>query len=293
MRRVSTVTLPDISMRQLEYLVAVADAPTWSTAADRVGVSASALSQGLAELERRLGVELFEPAGRRRVLRTSARPALDHARQVLGLTRDLVTWSERVRTGRSGRVRVGMIDVAAVVHYPDVIREFRIARPDVELTLHVAPSAVLLDELLDGAIDLAVCVAPTVGASSRLAGIDVVPLLDEPLVVLAPPGAVVGPPSGWGPWLLFPTGSHTRRQVEDRLIELGAPVRVAAESHQPDVLIQMAVLGFGWTVLPRGEVEAPLTAGPELATRSLVLASRSGAVADPATTELAGRLRAV
>ena len=61
--------LPDISLRQLEYLVAVADAPTWSVAAERVGVSPSALSQGLGELERRIGVSLFEPDGRRRVLR--------------------------------------------------------------------------------------------------------------------------------------------------------------------------------------------------------------------------------
>ena len=45
-------TLPDISIRQLQYLVAVADQPTWAAAAESVGVSPSALSQGLAELDR-------------------------------------------------------------------------------------------------------------------------------------------------------------------------------------------------------------------------------------------------
>ena len=278
--------LPDISIRQLEYLVAVADASTWSAAADTVGVSPSALSQGLAELERRIGVELFEPAGRRRVLRASAAPALDHARHVVGLTRDLVAWSERVRSGRTGRVRVGMIDVAAVVHFPAVIGEFRLDRPDVELALHVAPSAALLDELRDGAIDLAVCVAPP----SPVAGVDVVPLLEEPLVVLAPPDTMIGEPATWGPWLLFPTGSHTRRQVEDRLVELGVPIRIAAESHQPDVLGQMAALGFGWTVLPAGGSVGSTTVGPELVRRQLALATRSGSVSDPAVDELADRL---
>ena len=76
-------TLPDLTIRQLEYLVAVADEPTWAVAAQRVGVSPSALSQGLAELERRLGLTLFESVGRRRVLRSSASPVLDHARRVL------------------------------------------------------------------------------------------------------------------------------------------------------------------------------------------------------------------
>ena len=64
--------LPDLSIRQLEYLVAVADEPTWAHAAARVGVSPSALSQGLAELERRVGVALFERDGRRRLVRRSA-----------------------------------------------------------------------------------------------------------------------------------------------------------------------------------------------------------------------------
>ena len=77
MRRVRP-SLPDLTIRQLEYLVAVADEPTWALAARRVGVSPSALSQGLAELERRIGVDLFESQGRRRVLRRSALPLLDH-----------------------------------------------------------------------------------------------------------------------------------------------------------------------------------------------------------------------
>ena len=134
--------------------MAVADEPTWAVAARRVGVSPSALSQGLAELKSRLGLSLFgcEPVGRRRVLRSSAAPVLDHARRVLALTGDLVTWSDAVRGGRSGRVRVGMIDVAAVVHFPAVIAAFAAERPDVQLTLTVAPSAELLDGVHDGSL---------------------------------------------------------------------------------------------------------------------------------------------
>ncbi|MFW2333288.1 LysR family transcriptional regulator [Ilumatobacter sp.] len=280
--------LPDISIRQLEYLVAVADAPTWAQAASDVGVSPSALSQGLAELERRVGVELFEPDGRRRRLRSSAAPVLDHARQVVSLTGDLVAWSERVRTARRGRVRVGMIDVAAVDHYPDVLRAFRTDRPDVELTLSVAPSAPLLDDLRAGQLDLVVCVDPP----SVPAGIDVEPLRDEPIVVYAPEGTRVAKPATWGPWVLFPEGSHTRHRIVERLRESGAPVRVVADSHQPDVLREMVGLGLGWTVLPAAsEGSDRLVRGPTLFDRTLVLARRSGAVTDPAADELAARIR--
>lgn len=279
------IVLPDISLRQLQYLVAVDEAPTWATAAEQVGVSPSALSQGLAELERRVGVELFEPVGRRRMLRTSAAPVLDHARQVIALTGDLVRWSERVRGAASGRVRLGMIDVAAVSHFADAVGGFRRSRPDVDLTLSVAPSGALLDELRNGALDLVVCVEPPAPPP----GITTTAVLTEPLSVIAPLGTTIGEPASWGPWLMFPPGSHSRHRVVERLRELGAPLRIAAESHQPDVLVQMVALGFGWAVLPvapigrRGEV----VIGPEIVERELVVATREGAVHDPAVDALA------
>jgi DNA-binding transcriptional LysR family regulator len=280
------VSLPDISLRQLEYLVAVADAATWAVAADRVGVSPSALSQGLAELERRVGVTLFEPEGRRRVLRAAAQPVLDHARQVVSLTHDLIEWSDRVRSARSGRVRVGMVDVAAVEHYPDVLRAFRTERPDVDLMLSVAPSADLLAALRSGELDLIVCVDPP----EWPAGIDIEPLITEPIVVFAPEGTEIGESSTWGPWVIFPRGSHTRFQIMERLAALGAPVDVAAESHQADVLRQMVALGLGWTVLPESAADGALVVGPTIFDRRLVLARRAGTVHDPAAEALAEML---
>lgn len=284
-----SAALPDITLRQLEYLVAVAAAPTWSAAAATVGVSPSALSQGLAELERRVGVPLFEPDGRRRVLRSSAAPVLDHARQVVGLTGDLVAWADRVRGGREGRVRVGMIDIAAVGHFPGVLREVRDERPDIDLLLTVAPSAALLDDLRDGALDLVACVEPP----EPVPGIDVDVLVDESLTVIGPRGADVADPATWGPWLLFPTGSHTRSLVERSLRGRGAPIRIEAESHQPDVLVQMVALGLGWSVLPAAQVPSggDVVVGPELLTRRLVVATRAGSVHDPALDDVARRLR--
>ncbi len=282
--------LPDISIRQLEYLVAVAEAPTWAAAAERVGVSASALSQGLAELERRLGVTLFNREGRRRLVRDGAIPAVTHARQVLALTGDLADWSDRIRTGRSGRLRLGMIDAAAVVHYPEQLQTFRAQHPQVELMLTVSPSAQLLELLASGDLDLVVCVEPP----ETLRGVETEPLLVEELAVYGPPGEPVGEPSSWGPWVLFPAGSHTRSVVVEKLGQLGAPLDVIAESHQPEVLREMVHLETGWTVLPTSQGEhgdRPLRDGRRLTTRQLVMATRSGSVRDPVVDELAETLR--
>lgn len=283
--------LPDLTIRQLEYLVAVADAPSWASAAAEVGVSPSALSQGLAELERRVGVPLFERDGRRRRLRPDAQIVLAHARQVVALTGDLAAWVDRTRTGGSGRLRVGMIDAAAVGHYPDELRAFRADHPHLDLRLSVGPSAQLLDDLEAGILDVVVCVEPP---TSRR-GIETAPLRTEEIAVYSPDRTRPRRPPTWGPWVLFPGGSHTRAIVETLLQELGAPLEVVAESHQPDVLRAMVSLGLGWTVLPvvQGEVGADALAnGRIIGTRNLVTATRRGASGDPAAQLLLDALSA-
>lgn len=282
MHGVSTA-LPDLSIRQLEYLVAVSTSPSWSVAAESVGVSASALSQGLAELERRVGVPLFDREGRRRTLRPAAEPVLAHARQVVALTADLASWADRVRTGRTGRLRVGMIDAAAVGHFPETLRRFRTDHDDLDVTLAVAPSAELLDSVEAGDLDMAICVAPASPHSRP--GVELEELLVEPLAVFTPDGRLPRDPTRWGPWVLFSVGSHTRAVIETALRELGAPVELVAESNQPEVLRTMVSLGVGATVLPVVQAD-DLGPGKVVAERRLVIATRRGAAADPAVEML-------
>lgn len=276
--------LPEISIRQLEYLVAVADHPTWAVAAESVGVSASALSQGLSELERRIGVNLFDSAGRRRVVRADALPVLDHARRMLALTSDLARWSRDYRHGRQGQVRLGMIDTAAVSYYPDIVRSFRLGHDDVDLRLVVAPSATLVDQLRDDAIDIAICVAP---ATTQF-GLTERSLRTDEVRVIAPAGEPIEEPNQWGPWVMFPASSHTRRLVVDRLRVLGARLDTAAESHQPEVLAEMVHMGIGWAVLPVPDPSLfkSVQVGPVVVERRLVLMTRADAIVSPAQQSL-------
>ena len=282
-------SLPNLSVQQLDYLVAVHEAPTWADAAAAVGVTPSALSQGLAELERRLGVALFARDGRRRIPTEAATVVLDHAHAVLARTQDLARWAERRRAGTAGAVRVGMIDAAATIHCATGLAAFRADRPDVDLRLQVSPSGELLRDLASARLDVVVCVAPAVLPE----GVTATPLLDEDLAVYAPVG---GRPRAWGPWVTYPVGSQTRRLVLDALRRAGRSVTVIAESHQPEVLAQMVALGLGWTVLPVAQVERSGVAlhrvghGP-FVRRTLLVARRADGPADPAVDALATAIR--
>lgn len=281
-RPTGAASVPNLTVQQLEYLVAVADSPTWALAAAAVGVTPSAMSQGLAELERRVGISLFERAGRRRVLTAAAAPVLAHAREVLARTVDLARYAEQLREGRGGSLRVGMIDAAATVHFSRTLRRFRAERPDLDLHLTVTSSADLLELLRRAELDLVVCVEPPRLVESILTET----LTSEALLVHAPDRrALDRAPRDWGPFVTFPAGAHTRLVVQRALRRVGAPFDVVAESHQPEVLREMVRVGLGWTVLPataRRSDTADLAVGPPIAQRRLVVARRAEAVANRA-----------
>lgn len=275
--------LPNLSTAQLGYLVAITRHRTWAEAAASLGVTPSALSQGIAELERRLGVPLFAVDGRRRVPHEHTAALADCAERVLADLDQVTRWLRAVGAGQVGRLRVGMIDIAAVHHCRDAVRRFRRAHPQLDVGFTVAPTGELLDRLERSELDVAVCVDPE-GAGP----FDTTPLLRDDLAVYAPPGVAADvAPAQWGPWLLFPSTSRTRTAIDRRLREIGAPIVVEMESHQPEVLVEMVRLGLGWTVLPTTQAEhgahrlARAMAEP-LLSRTISAVSRRGGATHPA-----------
>ncbi len=240
------------SPSQLAYLVAALDHGGWTDAASTLGVSTSAFAQGIAELERRLGIVLFTKEGRTRVPTREADTAARYARTALGELDALNRWASEVRTGDVGQIRAGMIDTAAIHHFGETLVRFRSIHPEISVQLNVAPSGQLFDELGAGELDVVVAVAPR---DTDTDGIELRPLVSEPLYVYAPPGATVGKPATWGPWVGFPADSRTRSLVTTELRKRGSIVNVIAESSQPAVLCEMVRLGMGWTVLSAVDAE--------------------------------------
>ena len=265
---------------QLAYLREVERAPTFTVAAERLGVSQPALSQALAALERQVGVPLFERAGRRRVLTEAGREAARFAAEVLGRASELRSWIEAREHGESGTLAVGMIDAASLYLLPGIIGAYRAAYPAVDLQLVVDTSEVLMERLRRFELDLAFVIGP---AAEDL---EAHPVLVEPWHVYAPAGAPATADDA--AWALYPARSHTRSIIDDGLRSLGITPRVMLESSNPEVLRQVVALGLGWSVLPPGVAEdAPgrrREAGAErrqqVAERTLLGVRRAGASPD-------------
>jgi DNA-binding transcriptional LysR family regulator len=289
--------LLDVSLRQLLALREAADAPTWAVAAERLGITPSALSQSLAELERRLGIPLFEPDGRRRRLRRDAREVLAFATRVTAQAADLRDRLDARRHGQRGRLRVGMIDAAALYRLTGAVTDLRHQRPDLEIEVVVDSSARLLDLLDRGELDLAVVVGPDHRLAADPEAYRTRFLLEEPFGVYAPGSPTSLADGADARWVSYPRDSNTRAVITAALARAGITPKVVAESGNPEVLVQLVRLGAGWAVLPvdvaeRGPDPLRPVPGGVLLQRSLVVAERSDRPDDPLRRRLVDDLLA-
>lgn len=244
----------NLHLHQLAYVVEVQRTPTLTEAARRLGVSQPALSQSLSELERRIGVPLFERTGRQRTLTEAGREFARFAAEVLGRADRLDDWLAAHREGEAGRLHVGMIDAASLYVLPEVIGAFRRAHPGVRLRVTVDSSTALLEQLTRFDLDLAFVIGPV---SAEFEAREV---LTEPLYLYGPRdergrGQRLEMLSSESEWALYPTDSQTRALIDAGLAAAGLRANVTLESGNPQILRQMVALGLGWSVLPSAIAE--------------------------------------
>jgi len=279
-----------MELRQLEYLVAVAEEANFTGAAQRVHVAQPAVSASIRALERELGQPLFDRSRRAVRLTAAGEAVLPHARAALAsvaAARDAVA---EVTGLVRGSVAVGTV-TAHDFDMAGLLAEFHAAHPLVDITLGTDESDTLIDGLRTGRLDAAII---SVGADLP-DGLDGEPVTDQRIV------AAVGAEHRWRrrrhvaladlagePLITLPRGTGIRRQLDRACRTAGVDVRVAFEASTPGALADLAVRGLGVAVLPEavtrpGLHRLPIT--PELRGR-LVFAWRAAGPMSPAAREL-------
>ena len=143
----------DLSLRQLQYVVAVADTLGFHKAAARCHVSQPTLSAQLQHLESVLGVKIFERDRRRVVVTTAGAEIVARARRVLVEADDLIATATRAREPFTGTLRIGVIPTIAPYLLPDVMPGVRAAYPKLSLVFREEKTADIVRELGEGALD--------------------------------------------------------------------------------------------------------------------------------------------
>lgn len=175
--------LTRMTLRQFEAFTAVADACGFAHAAQRMGLSSSAVSQLVAELEACLGFRLFDRHTRRVELSSAGREFLGMAQSVLRHLQQAESAAADIRDRASGIVRVAAPLVLAGSVLPRAIAEFVQDRPKVVIRIRDTPVDTLVERVASGDVDLAV-------GPDRIGSADVLkdPVFDSPWVLWCAPG---------------------------------------------------------------------------------------------------------
>jgi LysR family transcriptional regulator, nitrogen assimilation regulatory protein len=175
-----------LSLKQLRYFVAVADAGALSVAAETLNIAQSALSHHVGDMEAALGVQLLERSARGVALTASGQRLYEHAGAILTALERAEADVRTVAGMPSGPIAVGLCHRAVEVVSLPIMQETRRQWPDIRLTLVEGLSGGLIERVLSGELDFAVAYNPP--PDRRLRSVAV---LEEQLYLVGIP-AIIG-----------------------------------------------------------------------------------------------------
>jgi LysR family hydrogen peroxide-inducible transcriptional activator len=241
------------TLRQLQYIVAVADMMSFRRAAERCNVSQPSLSAQVAEMEAALGVSLFE-RDRRGVLVTAAgQELIARARRVLVEANDLTESANRFIDPLAGTLRIGVIPTIAPYLLPVIVPALRKAYPHLTFVWIEDKTETLVKSVNHGLLDSAL-----LALEANIGDLEHVTITIDPFVLAMPKGHPLS--RGKTPlarnqlrgecMLLLDEGHCFRDQVLEycsgnKIEELGF------RATSLPTLAQMVSSGAGITLLPR------------------------------------------
>ena len=244
--------MSDLKLKDLRYLVAVADTRHFGRAAERCFVSQPTLSTQLKKLEEYLGVQLIERQPKRVALTAAGEEIVARARRILEASDEVVTLARAHRDPLAGALRIAMLPTIGPYLLPRVAREIRKALPRLDLRLYEYPTAAMLAKLRAGEIDLGILALPV-----DLDGLEARELYDETFMVAVPASHALAKRSTirvqdlQGETLLLLEDGHCLRdQALAECSHASMQEKQDFRATSLETLRQMVATGAGVTLLP-------------------------------------------
>ena len=250
-----------MNLRDLRYLVAVADHRHFGKAAAACYVSQPTLSAQLKKLERELGVELIERNPRQIMVTATGERVVAHARTMLREADTINEIAQRSQDPEGGSVRMGLIPTVAPYLLPHVVPDLHRRFPNLELLLAEEKTEVALAQLRDGRLDVVVLALPVNDDQLHQEL-----LFAEEFVLAVPTGHPLASSDepvdasvlADEPVLLLEEGHCLRDQALDVCRLVGASERDGFRATSLETLRQMVAAGVAVTLLPELAVLPPV-----------------------------------
>ncbi|HEX4672905.1 MAG TPA: LysR family transcriptional regulator [Solirubrobacteraceae bacterium] len=281
-----------MDLRQLRYLVALAEERHFTRAAAREHVAQPALSQQIRKLEEEVGVALVERTTRKVSITEAGELLVARARRILSECNAAHAELEALRGILTGHVSVGAMHTMGPVDVSLALAIFHQRHPGVELTVLEQSSEELAEMLRDDVLDLAYL---SVTERIESHGLGLHQLVSEEIVVILPRSHPLAKRSGvrmselaGEQFISYREGSRLRELLNRAAREAGFDPQVMLESNESRRIRRLVARGMGVAILPRSDTEG---AGADVVvvkldqpalTRDITLAWRQGRRHPPA-----------
>jgi DNA-binding transcriptional LysR family regulator len=258
-----------LTLRQLQIFCSIAENGSTTAAAEAVALSQSATSAALNELERMLGLTLFDRAGKRLLLNDNGRSLLPQARLLLDGAEAIQQWAKEGES-QLGAMRIGASTTIGNYLLPDILAGFRASLPAAarahwQVHVSIANAAAIAAAVANFELDFGLIEGPCHDPE-----LDVIPWLEDELLVVAAAGDPILPRRGRrltlaalrnATWLLREEGSGTREIVNQLLIPHLHHLKAGTEFGNSEAIKRAAASGLGITCLSRSVVQDLLDSG--------------------------------
>lgn len=257
------------TLRQLQFLCALADQKSFSRAADYCNVTQPTLSSAIKEVEATLGVQLVEREARGASLTRAGQTTVERARAILSSTADLVAAAHQAGAPLTGAFHLGAIPTLAPFLLPRMLAELRIEHPELKLYLREDQTDRLINGLRNRSLDAALIALPwdANGIETQVLGDDEFLYIGPRDHPLSKANSLV-PEDLNGEDVLLLEDGHCLRDHAVSVCSLNSSTSnsdVAATSLA--TLVQMVAGGLGVSLLPKTASEAGIAAGCDVTIR--------------------------
>lgn len=258
------------SIRQLRVFVMVAQAKSFSRAGDIIGLSQSAVSHSIKELERQTGVRLLDRTTREVVLTEAGQQLAVRLERLLDELSSTLREAGRVGQQLTGTVRVAASQTISAHLIPQCIASSNRLYPEIDFVLHDRPQQWVLESIRHGEVDFGIVIDP--GPAGDL---EIEEILEEPFFLLcrhdhpwASLTAVSWSALGGARLVVQDYASGSRPLIDAALSHFGVQASIVQEIGHPATLFPMVEAGIGISVLPA--LALPLPQGSRLTVKRLV-----------------------
>jgi LysR family hydrogen peroxide-inducible transcriptional activator len=242
----------DLKLKDLRYLVALADERHFGRAAKRSFVSQPTLSAQLKKLEGYLGVQLIERQPKQVTLTEAGEEIVARARLMLRASDEVLALARSYRDPLAGKLRMAMLPTIGPYLLPRVAREIHKALPRLELQLYEYQTGPMLEKLNAGNIDLGILALPV-----DMEGLEARQLYEEPFALAVPRDHALAKKKDIKvedlkdeTLLLLEDGHCLRDQALEVCSGVGVHEKQDFRATSLETLRQMVAAGAGITLLP-------------------------------------------